>query len=143
MAAISLLGMVNQKTEYKRKVGFILEGGEEEKRKYHTPTALTATNSAQFTYVLCILLVCYSLTEMHSYHSSCIFIFPDGWGGRGGGTQTEGKTTKKERETRTEEEKEKKRKNPKKLLVLKPPKQKGMCEYKYTHSVFNSKKEEK
>lgn len=46
--------MVNQETKYNRKiVFFFLEGGEKEKRKYYTPTALTTANSAQFA--LCFM----------------------------------------------------------------------------------------
>lgn len=112
-----------------------------EKKKYCIPMALT-TNSAQFAYILCVLLVCYSLTKMHSYHSSCLFIFPDGLGVCGGGggcnrgrrnnpnrrekqqrkragTQKERKETEKGERKRRREEK----RTPRKLLVLKPSKQ--------------------
>lgn len=99
----------NGKLEYKNITGkFFLEGREKEKKKHFTPTALTATNSAQFANVLCILLVCYSLTKMHSYHSSCLFIFPDGLrrvGGMEGGGKKQSKQKGKQQRKRDRDRK--------------------------------------
>lgn len=89
---------------------FILEGGKKE--KYYTPTALMATNSVQYVYVLCILLVCYSLTKMQLPQQLPLHFSRWIKRGEGGGqeiTKQKGKQQRKEKQKREKKEKKKKR----------------------------------